>query len=101
MPSHHTAIGANSLEHKDRYDIITTGEEWYISVKVGKCFRLRDRIDIARANQIRCLNSADQSQVVLDIATKLYALHVTLEYSLFSTAIKLYSLDAILEYSKA
>ena len=33
MSSHHTAIGANSLEHKERYDIIT-GEEWYILVKV-------------------------------------------------------------------
>ena len=45
---------------------------------------------------------ADQSQVVLDIATKLYTLDAILEYSLFSTAIKpLYSLDVILEYSKA
>ena len=46
-------------------------------------------------------HSADQSQVILDIATKLYTLDVILEYRLFSTAIKLNSLDVILEYSKA
>ena len=46
-------------------------------------------------------HSADQSQVVLDIATKLYTLDVILKYRLFSTAIKLYSLDVILEYIKA
>ena len=28
MPSHHTSIGANSLEHKERYDIIVTDEEY-------------------------------------------------------------------------
>ena len=33
VPSHHTSIGANSLEHKERYDIITD-EELYILVKV-------------------------------------------------------------------
>ena len=34
IPSHHTAIGANGLEHKERYDIINrTDEEWYILVK--------------------------------------------------------------------
>ena len=33
MPSHQTAIGAISLEHKKRYDTITD-EEWYILVKV-------------------------------------------------------------------
>ena len=49
----------------------------------------------------RCLQSAEQSQVVLDIAAKRYTLDVILEYSLFSTAIKLCSLDVILEYSKA
>ena len=35
VPSHHTAIGANSLEHNERYDIVTD-EEWYILVKVGE-----------------------------------------------------------------
>ena len=31
VPSHHNvAKGANSLEHKERYDIIITDEEWYI-----------------------------------------------------------------------
>ena len=52
MPSHHTAIGANSLEHKERCDVIT-GEEWYILVKVycmtasggGKCIGFRLRIE--------------------------------------------------------
>ena len=34
MPSHHTSIGANSLERKECYDIVTTDEEWYILVKV-------------------------------------------------------------------
>ena len=29
MSSHHTAIGANILEHKERYYIITD-EEWHI-----------------------------------------------------------------------
>ena len=29
MPSNHKTIGAYSLEHKERYDIII-GEEWYI-----------------------------------------------------------------------
>ena len=29
VPSHHTATGANSLELRERYDIITD-EEWYI-----------------------------------------------------------------------
>ena len=48
----------------------------------------------------RCLHSADKSQVVLDIATKLYTLDVILEHSLFSTAIKLYSLDVILSTVK-
>ena len=33
VPSQHTTIGANSLEHKERYDIITD-EEWYVLVKV-------------------------------------------------------------------
>ena len=33
MPSHHTALGANSLEHKERYDIITD-EERCILVKL-------------------------------------------------------------------
>ena len=39
MPSHHTAIilGANRLEHKERYDIITD-EEWCI---LGKVYRYR------------------------------------------------------------
>ena len=31
MQSNHTAIGAYSVEHKERYDIII-GEEWYIFV---------------------------------------------------------------------
>ena len=31
VPSHHTAIRANSLEHKERYDIITD-EEWYTGI---------------------------------------------------------------------
>ena len=30
--SNHTTMGAYSLEHKERYDIITTGEEWYTYV---------------------------------------------------------------------
>ena len=47
----------------------------------------------------RYLHSADQSQVVLDIATKLYALDVILECSVLDTATKLYALDVILEYS--
>ena len=29
MPSNHTALGAYSQEHKERYDIIIS-EEWYI-----------------------------------------------------------------------
>ena len=33
VPSRHTAIGDNSLEQKERYDIITD-EEWHILVKV-------------------------------------------------------------------
>ena len=31
--THHTAIGADSRKHKERYDI-TTDEEWYILAKV-------------------------------------------------------------------
>ena len=34
VPSHHTALGTNSLEHKERY-VIVTDEEWYILVKVA------------------------------------------------------------------
>ena len=34
VPSHHTAIGANNVEQKERYDIITD-EEWYIWLKHG------------------------------------------------------------------
>ena len=61
-----------------------------ILLTMGKCFGLRDRTDMRRQIRSRCLHSADQSQVVLDIATKLYTLDVLLEYSLFSTAIKLF-----------
>ena len=33
VPSNHITIGAYSLEHKERYDVITIiGEEWYIFV---------------------------------------------------------------------
>ena len=32
MPSHLTAIGAISLEQKERYDILTYYDEWYILV---------------------------------------------------------------------
>ena len=44
MPSHHTAIGANSLKHKERRDDIITYDEWYILVNeaphtwVGKIY---------------------------------------------------------------
>ena len=33
VPLHHTTIGSNSLEHKERNGIITD-EEWYILVKI-------------------------------------------------------------------
>ena len=33
VPSHDSALGANGLEYKKRYDIITD-EAWYILVKV-------------------------------------------------------------------
>ena len=32
VPLHHTIIGSNSLEHKERNGIIT--DEWYILVKI-------------------------------------------------------------------
>ena len=65
----------------------------------SSCSLFRDIIDIARANQKPLfIHSADQSQVVLNIAIKLYnTLDVILEDSLFSRTIKLYSLDVILE----
>ena len=44
VPSYHTAIGANSLEHKERYDIITD-QEWYILVKVWDYIRFGLRIE--------------------------------------------------------
>ena len=49
----------------------------------------------------RYLHSADQSQVVLDIITKLYALDVILEYSVLDVVTKLYTLDVILYYSSS
>ena len=67
---------------------------------LGKCFRLRGRIDIARANQkpvftyrgpiTGCFRYSHQTlcarcntivHSVLDIATKIYTLDVILEYS--------------------
>ena len=51
MSSHHTAVGANSLKHKERYDVITD-EEWYILVYryktpggSGKCIGFGLRIE--------------------------------------------------------
>ena len=68
----------------------------------GECCRLRERIDITRANQKQLLHIARTNHLaVFDIANKLYTLDAILEYKQFVLAIttKLYTLDAILEYS--
>ena len=65
MPSHHTAIGANSLEHKERYDVITD-EEWYCTFWLrygtpsdsgGKYVRFVLRIE----------TGADRTTIIVDI----------------------------------
>ena len=71
---------------------------------VGKCLRLRDRIDIAKANQKPLLHIARTNHLaVFHIANKLYTLDAILEYKQFVITTKLYTvlhtLDAILEYS--
>ena len=71
-------------------------------IVVGECCRLRERIDITRANQKPLLHIARTNHLaVFDIANKLYTLDAILEYKQFVLAIttKLYTLDAILEYS--
>ena len=68
----------------------------------GECGRLRERIDITRANQKPLLHIARTNHLaVFDIANKLYTLDAILEYKQFVVDIttKLYTLDAILEYS--
>ena len=40
VPSHHTAIGANSLEHQERYSFLRSGTFWlryWIPSDSGKC----------------------------------------------------------------
>ena len=82
VPSRHTAIGDNSLEQKERYDIITD-EEWHILVKVWDTYSDSDSGKYIKYNiSYTVYYSVEISQTLVILNSDSQHLNTTYKYTI-------------------